>query len=136
MRALWGQNDCCSARVMNSASGHLRLMGQDCSKPSPEASFSLCPIKLNYSNCPRQIRLFIIIIIPIFTLVRKILVGDWLCKPLFFALCITYIGSLNLLDTGAKLKYAQILQCLTLFLNLFFNFCQSICRCRTLCSTL
>lgn len=57
-------------RVMDGASGHLRLMGRDCSRPSPRASFSLCLIKLNYSACPRQSQLFIIII-PIFNLVRK-----------------------------------------------------------------
>lgn len=53
---------------MDGASGYLRLMGRDCSRLSPQASFSLCLIKLNYSACPRQTRLFIIII-PIFNLV-------------------------------------------------------------------
>ena len=55
---------------MDGASGLLRLMGRDCSRPSPQASFSLCLIKLNYSACPRQTQLFIIII-PIFNLVGE-----------------------------------------------------------------
>ena len=33
---------------MDGASGHLKLMGRDCSRPSPQASFSLCLVKLNY----------------------------------------------------------------------------------------
>lgn len=71
MKAPWGHNDCAAVgRVMDGASGHLRLMGRDCSRPSPQASFSLCLIKLNYSACPRQTQLFIIII-PILNLVRK-----------------------------------------------------------------
>lgn len=71
VRALWGQNDyAAGGRVMDGASGHLRLMGRDCSRPSPQASFYLCLIKLNYSACPRQTQLFIIII-SIFNLVRK-----------------------------------------------------------------
>lgn len=56
--------------MMDGASGHLRLMGRDCSRPSPWASFSQCLIKLNYSACLTQTQLFIIII-PIFNLVRK-----------------------------------------------------------------
>lgn len=60
---------------MDGAVGHLRLMGRNCSSPSPQASFSLCLIKLNYSPCPRQSQLFIIII-PIFNLVRKIVIWE------------------------------------------------------------
>lgn len=69
--ALWGQNDyAAGGRVMDGTSGHLRLMGRDCSRPSPQASFSLCLVKLNYSAYPRHTQLFIIII-PIFGLFRK-----------------------------------------------------------------
>lgn len=55
---------------MDGALGHFSLMGRDCSRPSPQASFSLCLIKLNYSACSSQIQLFIIII-PIFNLAGK-----------------------------------------------------------------
>lgn len=79
MRALRGQNGCAAGgRVMNGAPG---LMGQNCSKPSPQAAFFSCLIKLNYSVYPRQSQLFIII--PIFNLDKKnAQVGVWHGKPL------------------------------------------------------
>lgn len=67
---------------MDGASGHLRLMGRDCSRPSPQASFSLCLIKLNYSACLRQTQLFIIII-PIFNLVRKMVKWEFAMVNLY-----------------------------------------------------
>ncbi len=70
---------------MDGASGRSRLMGRDCSSPSPRASFSLCLIKLNYSPCLRQIQLFIIII-PIFNLVRKMVKWEFATENLLSVL--------------------------------------------------
>lgn len=73
---------------MDGASGRLELMGRDCSRPSPQASFSHCLIKLNYSASLRQTRLFIIIIIPIFNLARKLV--KWELAPVKPLLLFTY----------------------------------------------